>query len=65
METITIHAVKHPVADHWELARIGPQGLERVIPAASLHDGIHDLLDQLLEGNNCRVRMTVTFQEER
>jgi len=65
METITIHAVKHPVADHWELARLGPHGLERVLCAVPIGDGIHDLLDQLLEGKNCRVTMTVTFQEER
>lgn len=45
---IEVLAVKYPL---WDLARLGPTGLERVTQADSLRDGLDVLLESTLAVN--------------
>lgn len=64
MKTLRLEllAVKHPL---WDLARMGPSGLERVAQAGRLDEGVNLMLESTLTADfpdRTRVRLTLEVE---
>ena len=59
---VELLAVKYP---YWDMARIGPQGLERVMQADKLAEGISTMLESTLTAafpDNTHIRLVVELE---